>query len=186
VKIIQWAVLSEGKIMDKMPLFAVAFYSIPEAIVLLALGLTLMGVPLRWGKIVVIAIILSIISYFSRELPLVYGFHTVIYLISYTFLVMAFFRVPLQITATAGLISIIAIVAIESIYCPLIIWLTGKPIQEIWSETFLRVLIPVPELLVMALIAWWCRKKKITLSSTWPFKKIHDNEEKPEREKYLP
>lgn len=186
MKIIQWAVLSEGKVMDKMPVFAVVFYSIPEAIVLLALGLTLMGVPLRWGKIVVIAIILSIISYFSRELPLVYGFHTVIYIVSYILLVMVFFRTPLQISATAGLVSVIAILAIESIYCPLIVWLSGKPIQEIWSETFLRVLIPVPELLAMALIAWWCRKKKITFASTWPFQKMYNDEEKSKQEKYLP
>lgn len=186
MNIIQLAVLSEGKVMDKMPVLAVFFYSLPEAIVLLALGLTLIGVSLRWGKIAVIAVILSIISYFSRELPLAYGFHTVIYLISYAFLVMTFFRVPLQITTIAGLVSIIIILVIESIYCPLVIWLTGKPIQEIWSETSLRILISLPELLVMALIVWWCRKKKITFSSIWPLQKMYHNEEKSKQEKRLP
>ena len=186
MKIIQWAVLSKGKTMDKMPVFAVVFYSIPEAIVLLALGLTLMGVPLRWGRIMVIAIILSMISYFSRELPLAYGFHTVIYLISYIFLVMAFFRVPLQVSSTAGLVGLLLLLAVETAYLPLVVWLTGKSIQEIWPETFMRVLIPMPELLVLVLITWWCRKKKVTFSSTWPFQKMHNNGEKSRQEKYLP
>ncbi|MEW6275551.1 MAG: hypothetical protein AB1556_10645 [Bacillota bacterium] len=155
--------------MDKMPLTALVFQSIPESIILFALGLTLMGVPLRWKRIVPAAVILSLISYFVRGFPLPYGTHTLVHLFAMCALLIIFFRTTLPAAATGALLSLVTLGIIEIILWPIIFLITGRGIKEIWTQPVLRVLVPLPELILFGFVTWWCAKKKIRFSTHWPF-----------------
>lgn len=155
--------------MDKMPLVAVVCQSFPESVILLTLGLTLMGVPLRWKRIILAAVICTAISCFVRSLPLPYGIHTIVYLVVMCALFIVFFRSPLQMAATASLLSILTLLVLEILFYPLVL-ATGLSIKEIWARPGLRILIPLPDLISLGSITWWCARKKITLSSSWPFR----------------
>lgn len=161
--------------MDKMPLAAVVCQSFPESVILFALGLTLMGAPLRWKRIVFAAVIYTVISFFVRNLPLPYGIHTIAGLVVMCALFIVFFRSPLQVAATASLLSILTLGVLEILFYPLVL-ATGLSIKEIWARPVLRILIPLPELISLGIITWWCARKKITFSSSWPFQQKAEEE----------
>ncbi|MEW5898479.1 MAG: hypothetical protein AB1652_04795 [Bacillota bacterium] len=161
--------------MDKMPLAAVVCQSFPESVLLFALGLTLMGAPLRWRRIIFAAVIYTAISCFVRSLPLPYGIHTITGLVVMCALFIVFFRSPLQLAATASLLSILTLGVLEILFYPLVL-ATGLSIKEIWARPLLRILIPFPELISLGIITWWCAKKKITFTSSRPFQQKAEEE----------
>lgn len=56
-----------------------AFYyfiqSIPECVGVIALSLAVARIPLRWGRILIGGIFISILTYIIRSLPITFGFH---------------------------------------------------------------------------------------------------------------
>ncbi|MDK2887142.1 MAG: hypothetical protein PWP72_19 [Thermoanaerobacter sp.] len=152
--------------MDKMPLIALIFQSIPESILILALGLTLMGVELKWKRIFPAALISSLASYFVRELPIPYGIHTLIGICVLTLLVIIFFRTSFSVAISAAMIGIAILASVEMLILPVIFSLIGeRTINKIWSSPALRVLLAIPELVVLGVLTFWCIKKKINLRS---------------------
>ncbi|SHI42564.1 hypothetical protein SAMN02745219_00274 [Desulfofundulus thermosubterraneus DSM 16057] len=151
--------------MDKMPLLALIFQSVPESILILTLGLTLMGVELKWQRIVPAAVLSSLASYFIRELPIPYGVHTLIGIVIITLLVSIFFKTSIPVSISVAMIGIAILATVEMLILPIVIFLMGKTINEIWSSLTLRILLAIPELIVLALIAFLCIRKKVTLRS---------------------
>jgi len=49
--------------------------SLPESMGLIALSLALAKVPLRWGRIVLGGVLISVVSYIIRALPVTFGLH---------------------------------------------------------------------------------------------------------------
>lgn len=155
--------------MDKMPLLALIFQSIPESIIILTLGLTLMGIELKWQRIIPAAVLSSLASYLVRELPIPYGLHTLIGIVVITLFVFIFFRTPFYVAVFVAMIGIVSLTTVELLLWPLIILLTGKTITQIWESQTLRILIPIPELVILGVITWWCVKNKFSLRSTKSF-----------------
>ncbi|MGB9803860.1 hypothetical protein [Desulfofundulus sp.] len=147
--------------MDRMPLLALILQSIPESIIILALGLTLMGVELKWRRIVPAAVLSSLCSYFVRELPIPYGIHTLIGIIVIAALIVIFFRTSVPVALSAAMIGIVVLATVEMLLWPVLLALTGKTLAEVWKSEILRILLAIPELVVLTLITLLCVKKKI-------------------------
>lgn len=49
--------------------------SIPEEMGVIALSLAVARIPLRWQRIILLAVVLSVITFIIRALPLTFGFH---------------------------------------------------------------------------------------------------------------
>ncbi|MEN6327982.1 MAG: hypothetical protein ABFD18_17455 [Syntrophomonas sp.] len=58
-----------------MTTFYYFLQSLPESMGLIALSLAITKVPLRWGRILLGGVIISVISYIIRSLPVTFGFH---------------------------------------------------------------------------------------------------------------
>lgn len=168
-------ILNGETTMDKMPLLALIFQSIPESIIILTLGLTLMGIELKWQRIIPAAVLSSLSSYFVRELPIPYGVHTLIGLLVITILVIFFFKAPCHLAAYVALIGVLSLTAVEMIILPVIIMLSGKTVTQIWQSQSLRILMALPELIVLTLITWWCVKKRFSLRPTKSSQKGKDH-----------
>ena len=167
--------------MDKMPLTALVFQSIPESIILFALGLTLLGVPLRWKQISAAGIILAVISYFIRGALLPYGVHTLVHLLAMSILIIFFFRTSFPLAATAALLSLVILGFLEVLLWPFIFFITGLSVKQIWAQRALRILIPLPELIILGMMTWWLVKRKITIPCPWSFQQ-KAAEKKPKQE----
>lgn len=159
--------------MDRMPLLALIFQSIPESVIILTLGLTLMGIELKWKRIIPAAMLSSLASYFVRELPIPYGLHTFIGIIIITLLVLLFFRISLVIALNVALVGIVSLALVELLYWPFLLLITNHNITAIWHSQTLRILAAVPELVTLSLITWYCIKRKITLRTPGNNKEKH-------------
>ncbi len=151
--------------MDQMPLLALIFQSIPESIIILTLGLTLMGIELKWQRIIPAAVLSSLCAYYVRELPIPYGVHTLIGIIAVAVLVLIFFKTSIPVAICVAMIGIVIVATVEMLLCPLLLFFTGKTITEIWESKTLRILLAIPELIVLALMTFWCIRKKFSLRS---------------------
>jgi hypothetical protein len=167
--------------MDKMPLVALIFQGIPECIVYIALGSTLAGAPLRRPKVVAAGVILALVLYFVRSLPLPYGVHTLTGVITAWLLIFLFFRTPPLVAATASLLTGTFLLCLEIILFPLAA-ATGSSLREIWNRPALRILLALPQLTVMSLATWFCVRKKINIVTPWAFSQKAEGEKKTENE----
>ncbi|NHM27399.1 hypothetical protein G7K71_10460 [Desulfofundulus sp. TPOSR] len=158
-------ILNGETTMDKMPLVALILQSIPESIIILTLGLTLMGIELKWQRIIPAAVLSSVASYFVRELPIPYGVHTLIGILVITLLVVVFFKTSFPVAINVAMIGIAILATVEMLILPILIFLMGKTINEIWESLTLRIFLAIPELIVLTLITFWCVRKKVTLRS---------------------
>lgn len=154
--------------MDKMPLIALIFQGVPECIVFIALSGTLAGASLRWPKVVAAGVILAVTMYFVRSLPLPFGTHTITGVITAWLLVFLFFRTPPLVAATASLLTGTILLCLEIIIFSLVLT-AGFSLREILSRPALRILIPLPQLIVMCLLTWACAKKRISILNPRPF-----------------
>ncbi|OIQ62069.1 hypothetical protein MTCOM_08390 [Moorella thermoacetica] len=151
--------------MDFMPWTALVFQSIPESIVLVALGLGLVGEYPEIPSIIIIGIIGSVTSFFIRRLPLDFGGHTLLSMIVLIILM----RFILKITVIKGILAaffgILAVGIIESMSIPIVSYLTGISFETALHDPWLRVVFPLPDEIILGVAAYLCRRWRFTLVS---------------------
>jgi len=81
---------------------ALLFYlqGIPEIAGIVACGLALARVKLRWGVILVVAGALAVVIYIIRSMPVTFGLHTVAAILLCTIFIARFTRVPPSLSFT--------------------------------------------------------------------------------------
>ncbi|MEN6460318.1 MAG: hypothetical protein ABFC94_02965 [Syntrophomonas sp.] len=87
--------------------------SLPESMGLIALSLAIAQVPLRWGRILIGGIIISVISYIIRTLPVTFGFHIPVMIFVLFLLIVKFTNVTPSRTVIAVFSSFFALAMLE-------------------------------------------------------------------------
>ena len=149
--------------MDHMPLPALFLQSIPEGVVLISLGLVLVGVRPRPVPVAVVAAAESVALYFIRILPLPFGVHTVV--------AVALIAVGLRAVAglawwralAASVAGTSLLVVTEGLCLPVVTQLFGVRAETVLATLWLRVVFPLPYEAVLALVGWWCWRRRWSL-----------------------
>ncbi|QGP92986.1 hypothetical protein MGLY_23800 [Neomoorella glycerini] len=149
--------------MDIMPWTALVFQSIPEEIILVTLGLALVGEYPRMKGIVVVGIIGALFSFYFRRLSLDFGIHTLASIVALALAMRLLLRVNLFKGLLAAFLGIVALGIIESISFPLISFLTGLSFEAALRDPVLRILFPLPDEIVLGLVAYFCRHRHFSL-----------------------
>lgn len=136
--------------MDKMPLHALLLQSIPESIIVLSFSLALLGLRHPWHQILVAGTATSVISFLLRLLPLPFGFHSLLQFAVVILIVKAAFKFSLFKSALMAVICGATILTAESIFIPIISYLTRIPIEVSMNDPWLRILFPLPHLIFLA------------------------------------
>jgi len=137
---------------DKMPLVAVLLISIPEEIMISALGLMLFGIKPPIGKLVLIGVVQATISYFVRMLPIIFGVHTLLQGLLFTVVIWLVLRVPFRFVLAAMLVSISIYTVIDATFVPMLLDITGIPLEVILNNARLRILFFLPQGVTMLLV----------------------------------
>src|SRR5690554_4540460 len=127
-------------VMDVMPWQAVVFISIPEALLIMLMGLVLTGLRPDIKKLVIAAVIQAVGSFFIRQLNFPYGVHILLQLVTMTVLVK--FALNYQwSTVLPGIFIGAAIFSgiLDQMYLPFVIKII--PIEVILNNTWMRVLV---------------------------------------------
>jgi len=140
--------------MEKIPLFSLFFHSFPEAVLLGAAGLVIIGVRPRFHKAVVFGAVSAAASYVIRQLPLPVGAHTLL-LIPISIAVLTFlYKLPLKKAAYAVILALIILIIAEAAFATLVLSGTPLTLEIIMApeNAFLRVLVAIPQMLTLFLV----------------------------------
>ncbi len=152
--------------MDKMPFLAILLQSIPESIIILCLGLAIIGIRPDFRKVLPAAILSSMVSWLVRDLTLPFGVHTIIGVITVSSLFIIFFRISPLKAIVATLFAFSSLIAVEAVLVPIITNLVGiAGFQDAWGHPILRVVLAVPELILLCGLAYLLIKFNISFGS---------------------
>ncbi len=141
----------------------VVFLSFPEAILLTALGLWVIGARPRWYQIMLVGGVQSVSSYLIRQLPLVFGLHTVIYGITLALFVYVFIRLKFWIAFVSSILVLTFYIALESIILPEVIKIFNLSLPMILSDPWLRIKVFLPQALIVFILFLICKYYNFTL-----------------------
>lgn len=144
--------------MDKMPWQAVFFQSFPESIAMICLGLVLVGLKPRWYRVVLAAAVYTVASYIIRGMPIPYGVHTLLMLPALLLVVALVAGAGWKGGTMAAIIGLFCLLILESFMTPLVLSLSGMSYEQALHNPWARVLIPLPQTVVLAASAFTCWK----------------------------
>lgn len=151
--------------MDKIPIISLIFYSLPESIIFISLGLALYGYSIKdkWPRIILYAICSTIASYFIRQLPLTFMSFTIIFLLVLISLSVVTLKLNLIRSTIIVVTMYIILFVAESTIAPFVTEALGLTFDQVIGDAFLRIAIPWVHLSLLALLAILLRWKKISL-----------------------
>jgi len=146
-----------------IPWYVVLFESIPEAFLVVILGFALFSYPIRHADALIISVMSGIITFFVRQLSIVFGLHTLIALVILIFLCSWIAK----INPWKGAVSIIAGIAVlgvlQSITLPICFRLTSTTLDDILINPWLNVLFFLPDAIIMLAIYLVIRKRHFNI-----------------------
>lgn len=148
--------------MEQMPINIVILGSIPEAALVMSLGLILIGIRPSFKKIALISIIQGIAAYYIRG-NFEFGIHTLFQYISLCILVWLIIKIPFHLSLLGVLIGIIISSLIEGTMLLIVPKLIGISLVEIMSRSWIRVGLFLPQLSILAILLYLCLKYDFTL-----------------------
>ncbi len=167
--------------MDIMPFYLVFLQSMPEAAIIVALGLVLMGVKPRLPRLLIVALIAALASYFIRALPLAPGINVLLQFPITILLVTYFFRIPFTFALLSSSLGLICITLTEMVFNLGMSAITGIPIMEAAANPVWRVLFPLPEFLFLTAVILGLNHYGMSLFNLHEYRemeKVIENEER--------
>jgi hypothetical protein len=167
--------------MNIMPIHLMFLHSIPETAILISLGLVLIGIKPPLVRILLVALLTSLASYFIRTLPLPPGINVFLQLPILITLLVYLCRFPLTYAVIASFVGLISLGITESMTNFIIVALTGIPVQQALSNELWRILFPLPEFLILVGIIFILIRYDITIfdiQSVLETERTIDNEDK--------
>ncbi|MBM7854673.1 ribose/xylose/arabinose/galactoside ABC-type transport system permease subunit [Desulfohalotomaculum tongense] len=148
--------------MDKMPLLAIIFYSVPESYLIFIYGLVIIGEKVDFKRVTTAVLTSVVASYFVRLLPFPFGIHTLIGVIVVFIIFSLVLKVSYKYSLVVTIVSLGTLISLENISLYFIEYkLNIGNLTELWSDTVLRILTGWPHLIIWALIILFLYKKKI-------------------------
>lgn len=145
--------LNGDRTVDRISFLPFFLQSFPESIIILYLGLNWTGTGSGLRKLIPLAFLGAGISYLIRIMPLVFGIHTLIQFAVLILLVHVWLKANWRTSLVAILLGSFAMGFAESLIDPLILFIADLTISDLLSDPWLRVLVPLPHIILLGLLA---------------------------------
>lgn len=155
--------------MDVMPWQAVVFISIPEAFLVMLMGLVLTGLRPDLKRLAIAAVIQAVGSFFIRQLQFPYGVHILMQVATMT--VLAKFALNYRwSTVLPGIFLGVAIFTgiLDQLYFPIVLRIVS--LEVILSNAWVRVLVSLPQQVAMLIIILLCYRYNFKIFDITAFK----------------
>ncbi len=138
----------------KIPFIALILQGIPETIAVATLAFVIAKLPLEWKKIVLCGVILAFSSYVLRLFPITFGVHTIFAIGLLFILLIKIAKSNINTALIASLFSYLAVIITETICLSLLMPLFNVTSEMILANNTIRILITLPQVLVMYILAF--------------------------------
>lgn len=137
--------------------------AIPESCIFIFAGYAFSGKEINKISFGISSILLAIAAYLVRMLPIHFGVHTIILLISYVLLTVFLNKVDTIKAISAGLISSIILFICEWLNVFMLINLFKIRVEIMFKSNFLKILYGIPSILLFALVIFLIWYKNLHL-----------------------
>ena len=149
--------------MDNMPVYAIFFQSVPECFIFYWLALQLFKINIKFSRLLCIAIIYGVCSFFIRGLSISFGVHTILQTLLIILVFVAIMKISLYQAITVSLFGSLTAITFEILFVPILLNITGLTLINIVHDPILRVVCPLPHMIVALTIVLTLRKNNIYL-----------------------
>ena len=146
------------------------FISLPEAMLVAALGITLAGFNPRLGQLFVIGIFHALVTFIIRSSQVPFGLHTILLLLAFIPIIYAVTRLSLITSTLAALAGLTVFAVVEMLIAPRLLEITGYTYEQALGAPILRIYFFLPEAAAVFLLIMICRHFRINILSY--FKKV--------------
>ena len=145
------------KLFINIPFITFILQGIPEQIAVTTLAFIIANLPIRWNRIILTGSVLAFSAYLVRLLPIPFGIHTIV-LILLLFLFLTNLGADFSLSLIASLISFLALIIFEIICVSLLMPVFGVQTETLLTDPIIRVLISVPQVVLVFVSAFLVRK----------------------------
>ncbi|WP_075865475.1 sensor histidine kinase [Carboxydothermus islandicus] len=150
-----------------MSLPVLLFISLPEAMLVSVIGLSLLGFKSTLKEITLIGIFQAICSYFIRSLPIAFGIHSILQLITFSLIISFIYLIPYKLSFLAALLGLSIYLAVEMVSAPLIFNLTGLSLSSVLNNFWERLVFFLPEALILVIIILLIQRLNLRFPERW-------------------
>ncbi|GAB6137463.1 hypothetical protein [Halanaerobaculum tunisiense] len=134
-------------------LISLFLQSIPESIALVFSAVVFLKVTID-RRVVFIGLIQGLMVYFFRSLPITFGFHTILSLISYTILLTFFYKRRVLESFVSILKTIILLSIFEILTMNILVHIIDKPIEVIIENQLWKTIAMMPQIILLFLVGY--------------------------------
>ncbi|MGI9951637.1 hypothetical protein V3F56_04665 [Moorellaceae bacterium AZ2] len=146
-------------------LYALLLQDLPESLLMAMVVFSLLNLSI-WDRRILFVGILQTLTNLVRILPIAFGMHSVILLLSISIYTRLFTRAQLSKIFLSALVCFALIVTTELIYVRPLLSFTGLQYEEVFANPFLRAAFALPDMIVLLAVAlgknYYNRKRGLT------------------------
>ncbi|WP_075860440.1 sensor histidine kinase [Carboxydothermus pertinax] len=150
-----------------MSLPVLLFISLPEAMLVSVIGLSLLGFKSTLKEITLIGIFQAICSYFIRSLPIAFGIHSILQLITFSLIISFIYLIPYKLSFLAALLGLSIYLVVETVSAPLIFNLTGLSLSSVLNNFWERLVFFLPEALILVMLILLIQRLNLRFPERW-------------------
>jgi len=165
--------------MDNMPLYLVFLQSLPETLIVIYLGLALIDSKPPFKKVLLIALVVSLLSYVIRYFMPVIGVNAVVQIFLIIILLSYLCKMPIYVALISTILGFLGVSMAEIIFNPLVGIAIGQSLGQVMVNPVLRILYPLPEFSFLTALILWLYKKQLNVKGIiepYHFTKKKDSE----------
>ncbi len=125
---------------------------IPEAILFVLAVYIFSNTKLEIKKIIIASLILSVSTFLVRMLPISYGIHTILNIITLVLITSVVIKISIIDSIRSGILTAILMFICEGINMGLIQLIHGNEIEKIFSNPILKTVYGLPSLIIFTII----------------------------------
>jgi len=149
-----------------MPLLAFLLQGWPEAILMIWAGLLLVGVKPKFKYLLIAGLIDSAIVAWIRTFNMPFGMHIPLAILVGTIVVYFLLKIEFKAALAGVLIGFIFLIVFESIFIPIMLKMFNLTFEQVLANTAIRILIGLPQEIMLALIIFLCLRFNFNLIDT--------------------
>ena len=170
--------------MEKMTLLSLLLVSVPEAVLVAALGFLLVGIRINLSSLLVIGLLQGGVAYLVRLSPVFFGLHSILEAGLFLLILRLVTRLPFKVVTLAGLLGLLVYMSIEMISAPFFLSLARYSLTEVLQSGHLRIFFFLPEALFMVLFIVLCLRFNLHLVKMPRFNP-EEKENNPDKRYYI-
>ncbi len=142
------------------------FQGIPECLAVTGLALVLIGRSLELRNVLLIGLPYAGIAYLVRLLPLSFGIHTILFVITLAIMLNVRIKIQFSKSLLTALVVLVILAAIEMILATLIYSLSSTSFEQVKQNIFLWIIYGWPQIIVIFLLSVaidrWRKNRHVT------------------------